>query len=206
LGKKDADLKGKDSEAAATQRQEYAGYVDIAYAHDSNGQTIDNAAAYKLAQQHASDPRFALDQVSRGWDYAQVAFKYTFGFNGLGTDRLSVYPDFKFFLRHGFLQQVPEEYHSFENDPTARPRHAYEGLSIAAEYRPDISLIANPRFYLQYRTGYAPVARFNAVRGEIGFYLFELPLAIYLQDGYMNSLARYYKKARSYGIELRIAE
>jgi hypothetical protein len=77
---------------------------------------------------------------------------------------------------------------------------------LAAEYRPNIGWVANPRFYLQYKTGYDPVARYNTVRGEIGFSLFELPVAIYAQDGYMNSLARYYKKARSFGVELRISE
>lgn len=186
------------------QKQEYADYVDFAYAHDSNGQTIDNATAYAIAQHTLDNPRFALDQVSRGWDYVQVEGKYTFGINGSGC--FSLYPGVKFFLRHGFLQQVPEEYHRFENDPAARPRHAYDGLIVDAEYRPNINLVANPRLYLQYKTGYEPIARFNTIRGEFGFYLFELPIAVYAQDGYVNSLARYYKKARSFGVELRIAE
>jgi hypothetical protein len=50
---------------------------------------------------------------------------------------------------------------------------------------------------------YSPVARFNTVRGKLGSYLFELPLAVSVQDGYMNSLARYHKRRRSFGIELR---
>ena len=33
-----------------------------------------------------------------------------------------------------------------------------------------------------------------------------LPLNFWAQDGYMNSLARYYKKTGSVGIELRFAE
>lgn len=122
------------------------------------------------------------------------------------SNKLPSYPGFKFFLHHSPLQGVPEEYHSFENDPTAHPRDAYDGVTVAAEYRPKSNTTMNPRFYLQYRTGYDPVARYNTVRGEFGFYLVELPIAIYAQDGYMSSLARYYKKTRAFGIELRIAE
>jgi hypothetical protein len=43
-------------------------------------------------------------------------------------------------------------------------------------------------------------------RGEVGFYVFGVPLTVWAQDGYMNSLARYYKKTKSGGIELRFAQ
>jgi hypothetical protein len=66
--------------------------------------------------------------------------------------------------------------------------------------------LSDPRFFVQYKTGYDPVARYNTIRGEFGFQVYELPIAFYAQDGYMNSLARYYKKAHSFGIELRFAE
>lgn len=205
------ETKSSDT-TTAKHSQEYTEYIDFAYAHDSDGQSIDTAASYGLARRTLEDPNFALDQVSRGWDYAQIEGKYTFDLNRDGTNKLSVYPGAKFFLRHGFLQGVPEEYHTFEGDPTAKPRHAYDGVMVAAEYRPLVAdrnnskWFSNPRLYIQYKTGYEPVARYNTIRGEFGFVLKELPIAIYVQDGYMDSLARYYKKARSFGVELRIAE
>ena len=59
---------------------------------------------------------------------------------------------------------------------------------------------------MKYTTGYDPVARYNTVRGEFGFLVIGLPVNIWVQDGYLNSLARHYLKARSIGIELRFAQ
>jgi hypothetical protein len=195
---------------------EYSTYIDLAYAHDSNGQSIDTLQEYGTQASQAGDPRYAIDYVSRGWDYVQVTGKKTFSGGPWGSGVLSVYPDFKFFLRHGFLQGVPEEYHSWEHDSALHPRHAFDGLSAAFEYRPFAHLIRQDqkrapwqsglRFELKYTTGYDPVARYNTVRGEVGFYVFGLPLTVWAQDGYMNSLARYYKKTKSGGIELRFAQ
>jgi len=129
---------------------------------------------------------------------------------------VSVYPDFKFFLRHGFLQGVPEESYSWEQDSTLRPRHAFDGVSGAAEYRPFAGLTGRDsraavsksslRVEVKYTTGYEPVARYNMVRGEVGVNVYGLRITAWVQDGYMNGLARYYKKTRSVGMELRFAE
>jgi hypothetical protein len=134
----------------------------------------------------------------------------------LGNAVVSLYPDLKFFLRHGLLQGVPEEYHSWEQDSALRPRHAFDGVSAAVEYRPfagnsgQDSRRAVPksslRLELKYTTGYEPLARYNTVRGEIGVNVLGLPVAVWVKDGYMNGLARYYKKTRSLGVELRFAE
>ena len=200
---------------------EYTEYFDFAYAHDSNGQTIDSQELYdiELNRQAASphgNPDYAKDYISRGWDYLQFTFKQTFNEAPLKTSRLSIYPDFKFFLRHGLIQGVPEEYHSFEEDSQLRPRHAFDGLSAVVECFPYGSEISdNPertpwratvRVAITYLTGYDPIARFNTFRGEFGFSAWGLPLNVWVQDGYMNSLARYYTKTSSIGVELRFAE
>ena len=62
------------------------------------------------------------------------------------------------------------------------------------------------RMELKYTTGYEPIARYNTVLGELGVNVFGLPVTIWAKDGYMNGLARYYKKTRSLGLELRFAE
>jgi hypothetical protein len=196
--------------------REYSEYIDFAYAHDSNGQSIDTLEEYEVQASQVGNAAYALDYVSRGWDYVQVAGKETFSGARVGSGVLSVYPDLKFFLRHGFLQGVPEEYHSWEHDSALHPRHAFDGVSAALEYRPFAGRIdpgqkrapweSGLRLAVKYTTGYDPVARYNTVRGELGFYVLGLPLAVWVQDGYMNSLARYYKKTTSGGIELRFAQ
>ena len=116
-----------------------------------------------------------------------------------------------YFLRHGLLQGVPEEYHAWEQDSTLRPRHAFDGVGLALEYRPFAESTRTPfvrsmRFEIKYLAGYDPIARYNTVRGEFGLAPWGLPLAVWVQDGYMNSLARYYKKTSSAGIELRFVQ
>jgi hypothetical protein len=116
--------------------KEYEEYIDLAYAHDSDGQTLDNPAALQVLRMTAQRADFALDNISRGWDYVQVAGKWTKKFDDLGSNRISVYPDFKLFLRHGLVEGVPEEYHTWEADRDGRPRHAFDGITVGAEYRP----------------------------------------------------------------------
>jgi hypothetical protein len=188
-------------------------YLDLAYAHESNGQTISTEGAYELEQRlNRRHPDFALDKVSRGWDYIQLAGKYSL-LKDAKKSRLAIYGDLKYFPRDGLVQGVPEEYHSFENDPSARRRSAYDGVSAAIEFEhharilgKDASILENPRLMLQLETGYDPAFRFSTVRLEVGAKLIELPIALWYQNGYGSSLARYYKHTNAYGIQLRMAE
>jgi hypothetical protein len=196
------------------QMSEYTEYLDFAYAHSSNGQSIDSLDEYQVQAQQVGSARYAFDYISRGWDYLEVAGKATFAGGRLSQGALSLYPDVKFFLRHGLFQGVPEESHSWEQGSNLRPRHAFDGLDATVEYWPLASAScsegffckAGLRFAVKYTTGYDPVARYNTVRGEFGFLAIGLPFNIWVQDGYMNSLARYYLKTRSIGLELRFAQ
>jgi hypothetical protein len=189
-------------------------YIDLGYAHESNGQTIDNGAAYALERRlNPDDPEFALDEVSRGWDYVQLAGKYSF-LRSASDRRLALYADLKYFLTNGPIQGTPEEYHSFENDPDAKSRSEVEGVLAAMEYqwRQDLirtkkgPVLADPRVMLQFETGYESPFQYHTFRIEIGATLMELPIALWYQDGYSSSLARYYKHSSAVGIELRLAE
>lgn len=195
---------------------EYGRYIDFAYAHSSDGQNIDSLQEYQIQSNQSGSARDALDYISRGWDYLETAGKVTRQFVFTNHDALILFPDLKFFLRHGFLQGVPEEIHSWEQGSTLLPRHAFDGVSITAEYRPFVppsdsrgytaSSTESLRFSIKYLTGYDPIARYNTVRGEFGYSIWGLPLSIWVQDGYMNSLARYYMKARSVGVEMRFID
>jgi hypothetical protein len=197
-----------------TQIVEYTDYWDFAYAHSSNGQSIESLEEYQIQAEQVGSPTYALDYISRGWDYLQITGKTTFAGGRLGQGSLSLYPDVKFFLRHGLLQKVPEEYHSWEQDSNLRPRHAFDGLDATLEYWPLATASCSEGFFckaglrlaVKYTTGYDPIARYNTVRGEFGFLALGLPLNFWVQDGYMNSLARYYLKTWSLGFELRFAE
>jgi len=196
--------------------REYTSYVEFAYAHDSNGQSIDTLQEFEVEASQIGSAADAQDHVSRGWDYLQATGKKSFSGGHWGSAVLSVYPDLKFFLRHGLLQGAPEEYYRWEQDSALRPRHAFDGISAAVEYRPFAGRggedagkavpLSSLRMELKYTTGYEPVARYNTVLGELGVNVFGLPVTLWAKDGYMNGLARYYKKTRSLGMELRFAE
>src|SRR3569833_384233 len=196
--------------------REYTSYVEFAYAHDSNGQSIDTLQEFEVEASQIGSAADAQDHVSRGWDYLQATGKKSFSGGHWGSAVLSVYPDLKFFLRHGLLQGAPEEYYRWEQDSALRPRHAFDGISAAVEYRPFAGRggedagkavpLSSLRMELKYTTGYEPVARYNTVLGELGVNVFGLPVTLWAKDGYMNGLARYYKKTRALGMELRFAE
>jgi len=192
------------------RRREYKSYFDFAYAHDSNGQSISTAEQYDGLVRQVSNPNYALDYISRGWDYLDFATKQAFSGE---TARVNIYPELKYFLRHGLLQGVPEEYHSWEGGSPGQPRHAYDGILMEVDYLPYAGRSSNSprwddtlRLALKYMTGYEPIARYNTVRGEIGLTVLGLPLNLWAQDGYMNSLARYYFKTTSVGLEVRLTQ
>jgi hypothetical protein len=184
-------------------------YLDFAYAHESNGQTTADPARYRFEQRVSERPEFALDEVSRGWDYFQIAGKKTL----LTKQEHSIagYLDLRFFMPDGFIQGTPEEYHDWENDPDGRPRREFHGVLAAAEYnwRRDFGsgyLLADPRFLIQYETGYDPAFRFHTIRAETGARVFDFPVGIWVERGYGHGLARYYKRDTAYGFEFRFAE
>lgn len=104
------------------------------------------------------------------------------------------------------------EYNTWENDQRGAPRHAFQGVLGAVEYTwTDFApghgyFIQAPRILAQYETGYEPAFRHHTFQLEFGAKLLDLPVALWYRDGYGQSLARYYKKTRAFGIELRFVE
>jgi hypothetical protein len=190
---------------------EYREYLDFAYAHQSNGQTISTPEQYAQAQASQERPEFANDYISRGWDYLEVVWKKSYGSEQ--SSPFASYLDLRYFLSYGLLQGRPEEYNSWENDPQGKPRRAVDGLSGLIEYQSQwrssgapTPLLDRPSVWLKYQTGYDTPFRYNTVRLEGGVRIGGLPFAVWVQDGYMSDLANYYRKVTSYGIELRVGQ
>ncbi len=51
--------------------------LDFAFAHESNGQSIDSPEEYQAAQATTKDREAVKDQLSRGWDYWEVSWEDT---------------------------------------------------------------------------------------------------------------------------------
>jgi hypothetical protein len=204
----------RNSVLGKSNAREHSGYLDFAYAHQSNGQTISTAEQYAQAQSTQERPEFANDYISRGWDYLELVWKKSYW-----PDRdspLASYVDLKYFLSNGLLQGRPEEYNTWENDPQGKPRRAVDGLTGLIEYQShwrssDVReggppLLNHPSVWLKYQTGYDRPFKYSTVRLEGGVRIGELPFAVWIQNGYMSDLANYYRKVTSYGIELRVGQ
>ena len=204
-----------DAQGGGTQ--EHAQYLDFAYAHESNGQTLSSADGYAREQREQERPEFANDYISRGWDYLEVVWKRSW-FKGASADAsgattvapLATYLDLQYFLPRGLLQGRAEEYNSWEASADGKPRKAVDGITAIAEYQSHWRwgryLPSNPSFWLKYKTGYDSPFKYSTVRGEAGVEIAGLPVVLWAQNGYMQSLANYYRRTTSFGLELRFGE
>jgi hypothetical protein len=189
---------------------EYSTFFNIGYAHQSNGQLIHTFAEYQ--QQLSSTPpsSYANNFIHRGWDYVHAVWKQTFV-----DKRVTLYAEGKYFLPHGLLQGDEDEYHSWEDNPEGKARDAVDGLELTIDWPSENAhftvdsdqRFSRPNLTVRYLTGYqrffqSPF-RYNSIRGEFGFQIYSLPLALWVQHGYMSSLADYYKNVDSVGIEVR---
>jgi hypothetical protein len=175
-------------------------YVALGYNHDSNGQSIDSEGQFLQAQAtHGTEA--AKDAISRGWDFLRLTARYIPYWSA--TDRITLYPSMKYFLDHGLVQGAPEELHDWEHPPDAKPRKEVDGLSILSKYQRRVAGF-DAKFAVAYTTGYRNPLRFSTVRLEAGVAIFELPIVVWAQKGYMSDLAQYYRKVTGYGIEMEV--
>jgi len=201
MGPNETIIKGPDG-----IHYEYRQFFNVGYAHESNGQVIHTPAQYEQQLLGSPGVPYTDNFIHRGWDYLDFVWKRTWETN------ITSYFEGKYFLPTGLLQGQEDEYHSWEDNPQAKPRKAVDGIeetvdwpSTNAHFVAECShgIWCRPNLTLKYLTGYQDPFRYNTFRGEFGFQLFTLPLALWVQHGYMSSLANYYKNVTSVGIELR---
>jgi hypothetical protein len=186
--------------------QEPRSYATFAYAHESNGQAVDTAAGYAEAVRSAQDPRYAIDYISRGWDYLELNGRHVLHENR--DFRWSVNGSVKDFLGNGIFQGHPEEVRPWEVTTQGKPRSAVDGLTVRGKFegvRPETFAISGTELSVAYTTGSRSVGRYSTVRVEAGIQAFEIPFVVWCSRGYMSDLARYYVNVRSCGVALAIA-
>lgn len=172
---------------------EYNCFFAIGYNHDSDGQIIDSPGQY-LATENAQGTEAANDALSRRWDYIRITGRYIPYWTR--TDRVTIYPTFKYFFNYRELYQ-------WEHPAEGKPRKEVDGLSVYVKFKRRVAGF-DGKIALRYATGYQDAFRFNTVRVELGAAVFELPIVIWAQKGYMSDLAQYYRNVTGYGVELEI--
>ncbi len=202
MGPNETIIKGPDG-----IRYEYRQFFNVGYAHESNGQLIHTPQQYQQQLLNTPGTSYADNFIHRGWDYLDFVWKRTWE-----TTNITSYFEGKYFLPAGLLQGPEDEYHPWENNPQGKPRKTVDGIEETVDWPSgNAHFVAEcthgfwcrQNLTLKYMTGYQDPLRYSTVRAEAGFQLFTLPLALWVQQGYMSSLANYYKRVTSVGIEVR---
>jgi hypothetical protein len=175
-------------------------YVAVGYNHDSNGQIIDSPGQY-VETQRDQGTEAANDAISRGWDYIRLTGKYIPYWTK--DCRVTIYPAVKYFLSRGLLQHDAEELHYWEHPSDGKPRREVDGLNIMTKYQRKVGHF-DAKAVVAYTTGYDDAFRFSTVRLEAGIAVWELPIVIWAQKGYMSDLSQYYRNVTGYGIEVEV--
>lgn len=172
----------------------------VGYNHDSNGQIIDSPGQY-LQTQSGQGTEAANDAISRGWDYIRLTGRYILPLDL--ADRISVYPDLKYFLVDGLLQKEQEELHYWEHPADGKGRREVDGVGVLVKYQ-HLFDGRDTKLVLGYTTGYKDPFRFSTVRLEAGVVVCELPIVFWAEKGYMSDLTQYYRNVTGYGVQLEI--
>jgi hypothetical protein len=183
--------------------------------------TLKNSVSPPLSMAEAIS--YTNNFIHRGWDYLGAVWKQSWHTESEVTT-YTTYVEGRYFIPDGFLQGQEDEYHSWEKNPQGKPRKAVDGLSAMIEYPSSYAHFAvdspnceppsnytlqylicemRPNVTVKYLTGYDSPFKFSTERIELGFQVSSLPIALWVQHGYMSSLAMYYVKVNSAGLELR---
>lgn len=174
-------------------------YVDIAYGHESNGQSIDSAAEYQAEVQIVDSADFANDRLSRGWDYAKIELKRPV------ADGITLYLERRWHFG-GLLQQQMEQFFDFEAPRDIRSIKQVSGWRAMAKFDlPNSSVVDS--LMTRFDTGVEDSFRYNTVRLEASLpFLLRVtgvPLVLWVQNGHLSDIAQYYKQVNSGGIAFR---
>ena len=189
-------------------------YLDLGFAHESNGQNIDSIDEFERQVQSfvengesESDARaFARDDISRGWDYSFVEWRKGW------HQRFATRVQLRHYHRGGPLQHGAEEYNWWEGDGEQyRPRRQFDGVLMALEYDfgrnrclEGVSFVCFQKMSVTQETGYSQVFENNTTTLEFTSNLFGLPIQLWGRTGYGSDLVDYYNYSTSWGIGVEL--
>lgn len=187
--------------------EERFAYIDLGYAHESDGQSIDDPVAFQsLRDSNPNHPEFANDFISRGWDYINLTGKEYVPF---GKTTLSGYLDLKYFPNRSPPQGKTEEFNDWEGRPDGKPRRSVDGITTILKFSMKNRFVclwsSGCKLTAIYTTGYKNLFKFNTVRLEYtikpGHFA---PVMVFWSDGYNSDLVDYFKRVSSAGIGVEL--
>ncbi|WOH38963.1 hypothetical protein RI844_07015 [Thalassotalea fonticola] len=178
------------------------GYVDLEYAHESNGQRIVSQNSWNsMADDFENDGEkrsYANDYISRGWDYFGVTYK-----KEKINENLSIYVNYQKYFG-GLLQGDIEEYFDWEADRKIKQRAMVNGLKLLLKTEGDglfqLPWLNGYKFSLILETGTTHPFKYGTVKVEALTNIFGMPTLFWTRKGYSADFAQYYKNIESYGV------
>jgi len=175
-------------------------YIDLEYAHESNGQHINTLGTFQtMAQDFGGNQEFAKDYISRGWDYLGFTLKKQLD-DSKGGNGWFAYISRKWYCGC-YMQQDIEELFDWEEPREIR------SIKQVSGWRVIVRRVDEKKFFDQVAmildTGVRDSLQYNTYRFELGFrpisQIFGVPFVFWYRDGYLSDIAQYYKKVHSYG-------
>ncbi|MDX2465504.1 MAG: phospholipase A [Porticoccus sp.] len=186
-----------------------ADYVNLEYAHESNGQRVSTLSSYNTLATDLDKPEHANDYISRGWDYYGFTYKRTFSKKsedkGQGNNKVIGYLNVRKFIG-GQLQGDIEEYYDWEPRRNITAREQVGGVSLLTKLENNskpVFLVFN-KVALIYETGTKSPTKYNTLILEMTTNSFGVPFMFWGRTGYNSDLAQYYKKVNSIGVAFEL--
>jgi len=183
-----------------------ANHVDVAYGHESNGQNVTTLEQFEAAQAAAvgrgDEKRTAFDQISRGWDYAELRLSFASHDSTEGGWRTTV--SIRHFLdKGGLLQGDAENINDWEEPGGVRKRQDVHGLRSVFRWHTSRGLwIERFKVSLTYETGIARPFEHHSFRLDAVFHPRGIPLFLSYARGHNGDLAQFDRVTDSYGVGL----
>jgi outer membrane phospholipase A len=189
-------------------------YIDFAFGHESNGQTLD-VDSYEAFRDNTKDGVHFVDYISRGWDYWSFEYKLEYDSKSdCGSKAFScLYGHFytRKFISDGPLQgAIDDEIFWPTTINTDAQIENFDGLRLifGKEHTSEPGNPPSRGYWITYRTGIRSAGKFNTftinLRQDVSFFgLFEMPLYIKYFNGYGRELTTYHEKDTELSIGLQ---
>ncbi len=184
--------------------------IRFGWFHESNGQSIDNIFDYEAQRDELGSDRepkgdeFALAQVSRGWDYAQLRYELSkpdMILNSKSWWRYNV--ELRLFCDCQALWSSRREDDIFWKPVAEQPKiRDYDGLRVMMEY----GLTDNLLFRGEFKTGISDLDSLAHFGGRIslGYLAKRTRFSLFYFNGYGKEPSTYHLRTRYAGIGLEL--
>ncbi|MDH5765329.1 MAG: phospholipase A [Gammaproteobacteria bacterium] len=190
----------------------FSKYIDFAFGHESNGQTLD-VDSYISYRDNTQDGVHYVDYISRGWDYLSAEYKLEYNKNNCQDQYLSclyAHIYLRYFYDYGPLQKGIDDtifWPSSGNDDAKIEDYDGIRLIFGKEYPAKPGNPPDKGYWITYRTGINNTGEYNTfslnLRHDVHFFGLELPVYIKYFNGYGKELTTYHERDEEWTIGLQ---